>query len=335
MSRIVAYLPAWLDACALFRMFLPHLHTPRSKFLFNIQALPLEDFADASVVVVQRQCTESNVKALKRFRELGIKIVYDLDDNLWNLTASNPSKRVFDTMRQGFAECIALCDILTVSTEGLATGVRTHYPTLRQEIVVVPNAIDFALLHPSVLPKGEGTVVGYAGTNTHMGDVYAAWEAITELVLENDLSDTRFEFVGMPPPKKTVGHPLVKTRDFVPVSEFFARFSSWAWDVSLAPLEETRFNHSKSAIKIYEAAAVGIPILVSPVGPYAEFCALDSELSYLQCSSRTQWKTKIKELAAEPERRDYYAQRMKKVVEDHFDIRKVAHQWEAVFDRVS
>lgn len=335
MDFVVAYLPAWLDACALYRMFLPHCFTPKSKFLFNTEALPVNDFADAKVCVVQRQCTPENMAALKRMRSMGIRIVYDLDDNLWNLPAFNPGKRIFDTMRDGFTACIEQCDALTVSTEGLQSAIRSQFPRLKQPIFVVPNAVDLDLLHPPVLPKGEGTVVGYAGTNTHVGDVNEAWAAIVDLVRGNQLPDyARFEFVGMPAPREILAHPKVRERDFVPIAEFFARFSSWAWDLSLAPLVEARFNLSKSCIKILEASAVGIPILVSPVGPYFRFTDLDPELKYLRCLSKDQWRRKIVEMIKEPERRKYYAERALAVTKKYFDIRNVAHIWMSVFESV-
>ena len=39
-------------------------------------------------------------------------------------------------------------------------------------------------------------------------------------------------------------------------------------DISLAPLENNRFNQSKSNIKALEGTAIGVPMICSNVGPY-------------------------------------------------------------------
>src|SRR6202040_2211951 len=92
-----------------------------------------------------------------------------------------------------------------------------------------------------------------------------------------------FRMIGLPLPKSLVGHPKVKQLDYVPISEFTARFSSWAFDILLAPLEENPFNRCKSSIKMLEGAAIGAPVLVSPVKPYIDFIEHDKELEYLLC----------------------------------------------------
>lgn len=43
------------------------------------------------------------------------------------------------------------------------------------------------------------------------------------------------------------------------------------WDVGIAPLStNVAINHSRSNVKLKEYAAVGVPWLASPIGPYAE-----------------------------------------------------------------
>jgi hypothetical protein len=42
-----------------------------------------------------------------------------------------------------------------------------------------------------------------------------------------------------------------------------------AWDVGIAPLADIPFNRARSDVKLKEYAAVGVPWLASPIGPYA------------------------------------------------------------------
>ena len=59
--------------------------------------------------------------------------------------------------------------------------------------------------------------------------------------------------------------------DFFPgvdVVQFPSAVQQLRGDIALAPLVDNPFNRCKSAVKVYEAWASGIPIITSPVGPY-------------------------------------------------------------------
>lgn len=332
MSRlpIVAFLPAGLDACALYRMFQPHMHIEHSRFVFSYHKLPVEDFAEAGVAVVQRQCTQGNFMAFKAMKDMGMKIVYDLDDNLWAVPATNPAAATFKAVREGLNFMAAQCDLITVSTRALKAAVSTsmiHAGVRGLDIRVVPNMIDLHWFHQPLLPKDPARVtLGWAGSNTHAGDIGYAWDALPE-VLER-VPHLYMEFVGMGAPRAIAEHPRVRQRPWVPVAEFPGRFSSWGWDICIAPLEENRFNRSKSNIKMLEAGAIGAVCLVSPVGPYAEFCETDRRMHYLQCYGRGHWVAKIIELATDHAKRAYYAQVLRENVVSQYEVASHIHIWE-------
>ncbi|HMJ02338.1 MAG TPA: hypothetical protein VK506_05315, partial [Conexibacter sp.] len=43
-----------------------------------------------------------------------------------------------------------------------------------------------------------------------------------------------------------------------------------AFDVGIAPIADIPFNRAKSNVKVKEYAAMGVPWLASPIGPYAD-----------------------------------------------------------------
>ena len=354
----VTFMPAALDACALFRMYIPHLHIEGSRYVHRPGRMVEEDFAGSDVNIVQRLATAGNLQALKAMKECGCKIIYDLDDNVWSLPAYNPAKDLYDKMREGFGVCAAESHVVTVSTVGLKKAVHQALPHLKTEVIVIPNGIDFTLYQtPKTLVKDETVVVGWAGSNTHRGDVAEVWDLLGEVI--TSCPNSRFELVGSHNakfleqrkvggmmvnierraddpngvPKGLVGSPQFRLRDWVHVAEFANHFSSWGWDIALAPLEDNKFNRSKSCLKILEAAAVNAVCLCSPVQPYYEFCSLDDELKWLMCSFGFQWKEKLRTLINEPERRKYLAERMRKVAEEFFSAKTVAGIWQYAFER--
>ena len=321
----VAFLPANMDGCALYRQFIPHLNIPGSRFVFELGPVPFARFAEADVVIVQRQVTKQNLKAIQQMKSVGLKVIYDTDDNLWSLQASNPHKGIFEQHQSGFGECAMECHAITVSTKGLQSAVKGQLSRFKGNILICPNAMDFNLFQKiSVQTDPEKIVIGWAGSNTHSADVKDAWTILPDVMREHD--NVYMEFIGTAPPSSLLGHPRVRLRRFVPVGEFMSRLSTWAWDITLAPLEDNRFNRSKSNIKMLEAGALSIPILISDVQPYTEFCAL-GDLNWLKCSAPIQWKNKLTALINDAELRKTYGERIRRVSQQWFDIKKLKDNW--------
>jgi glycosyltransferase involved in cell wall biosynthesis len=66
------------------------------------------------------------------------------------------------------------------------------------------------------------------------------------------------------------------------------------FDIGIAPLKDTEFNESKSYIKALEYAAVGIPCVVSKVGPYRDF--VEHGVTGFHAEKPGDWKKYVGEL---------------------------------------
>ena len=338
----VAWLPAGMDACALYRMFLPHMSISPSMYYFPENGITdVNNFSYCRVAVVQRLCSKANFAALDLMRRGNIKIVYDLDDNVWSLPAYNPGVKLFKMMRAGFRHCAAMSDVITVSTEPLRVAVLEallgHKDTKCPPIEVIPNAMDFNLFRPvserCKRPKDGRIVMGYAGNNTHIGDVQNAFDALPELLAA--FPNLYLEFVGIPPPKEIASSERVRVLDYVPVSEYPARLASWQWDLSIAPLDRNRFNVSKSSIKMMEAGAMHIPCVASAVAPYQDFCRGNSLLTdTVLCKTRVDWVRKTSALIADEKLRQDVGEQMY-LAAKKYDINVVAKKWQSVFSSIT
>lgn len=419
----VVFSPAGEDACAFYRMLIPHLNLPLSDYYFTgwhpdgtPKRLDLQRVVDKKIVIVQRQASIFNLRAMESMRAVGLKIVYDLDDNLWNLPHGNPAKKVFETHQQGFTMCAAKADILTVSTMRLKTAASVSLPN--KEIVVVPNAIDFNLFKRKDIQRDDARVViGWGGSNTHSADTREVFDIIPKVL--DECPQAMMEIVGSASKKEVTQivrcleiryneeiekdkdgkpkvnakgkeikknvpyalyvedtktgvrieepvpegwknvenidqhflgkilnrqvlidndlavHPQYRYKMWTPIREYPNRLSSWAWDMAIAPLEDVRFNKSKSNIKMLEAASLQIPCLVSNVQPYFEFCSLGGEdLKWLLCHNMDEWKSKLICLINEPARREHLGKRMYETAKKYYDISVVRENWKYVFRKV-
>lgn len=339
MKPFVAFLPAGLDACAMYRMFIPHMNMSRSVFLFQAYGMVPDKFAHCNVAMMQRLATQENYEAMNVFKRMGIKIVYDLDDDMWSVPSYNPASKVMKSWLPGFRACALRADIITVSTEHLRVMVRQEMGRECPPIEVVENSMDFNFYSPlkpyqRKQPLPRCVTVGWAGTDTHSGDLLAMLEAIPELL---DLyPEMRFELAGVKVPESLkVFGDRVTNRDFVPVAEFGTHLASWQWDIALAPLEQNKFNLSKSNIKMIEASAMGIPCLASDFGEYRKFC-MDSRLlrDTVLVKKKTDWKIKIGTLIKDVHLREAVGLEMQRVGTERYNINTKVLEWENVFQRV-
>jgi glycosyltransferase involved in cell wall biosynthesis len=192
-----------------------------------------------------------------------VPIVYDIDDDYSLVPDDHPEIRAYmRAMRKhpfkGTLEMARAAAVMTVTTEPIAE----HYRAEGVERVhVVPNA-----LKPSAIgapAKHDGFVIGWIGGDEHTPDVEAVGLVpALERLLERH-RDVRVEAVGIDLglSQRYHHHGLVH---FDRLGRLIAK-----WDVGIAPLDDTAFNRARSAIKVQEYAARGVPWLASPVGPYA------------------------------------------------------------------
>lgn len=320
------------------RMFYPKLYIPGARFLFTEGPPPLDEIAEADVVVIQRMMFEQNMQWISIIRQLGIRIIYDLDDNLWQLSSYNPAKGVFkkEEHQRGLEACAEWADVFTVSTQSLAKVVKSRWGHLRNvatkkpiPIKVCENRTPLTLYcHQEGMDNDhEGVIIGWSGSNTHHGDLIDIWHILHKIL--EDMPEARLEIVGQPPPAFIAMHPRVKLRPWVHISEYPARQATWNWDIVLAPLEYHKFNKSKSSIRMQEAGALHRPCLATPTEPYEEFVAKgDVSLKYLLCTIDMHWDKKLRELVANASLRKELGEAMYANVKENFNITTSALEWQ-------
>src|SRR6266705_1524116 len=116
------FFPAQLDGCALWRFFLPHLKIPGSMFVYD-PYLFVPDGKDIKAAAIQRAVSVESIVAIRAMKAKGLKVVYDLDDNLWQLPPHNPARQQFSLVKNFLPMCIMECNAMVVSTEPLRAAV--------------------------------------------------------------------------------------------------------------------------------------------------------------------------------------------------------------------
>lgn len=286
--------------------------------------------AGCDVVVVQRCCSLPQFNFIKTCRALGAKIVYDLDDDVWDLPEYNPAHKPLKQMREGFISCIQLTDMVTCSTRTLAKRIRSNVKEMvnretRREIpiVVCENWIDERLY---ATPRSRDQfIVGWGGSSSHVGDLQIVRDALNLVKVERP--DAVIEFRGCEPTDELRKIPGFTHKPWCAVAEFSARMPLWGWSVALAPLADHPFNEAKSSIKMMEAAYCRIPCLASWLKPYDDFVSHDPELRWLLCAGPSAWAPKLRELLHDEARRIDLGERAYRVMHEHYSFHRPHRAW--------
>lgn len=229
---------------------------------------------EADVIVGQRICQEKpatlwqEMAHERRRTGQGPALVYEVDDDLFNIDPTNPLAQTYNDLRvrRIMTACIRAADAVTASTEPLAAVLRQYNPNVH----VIPNAIRAEVLDVPTPPRrgrADGiTRYGWQGSSTHVADWLEVRDSLAA-VMRSD-PNTRMRFLGTAHPD---GLPLDRGRvDFrdwtTDITEHYRRISRF--DVTLAPLKDTVFNASKSGLRVQESLALGVPVVASDVVAY-------------------------------------------------------------------
>jgi glycosyltransferase involved in cell wall biosynthesis len=230
------------------------------------------------VLVGQRVCKDAPTnlwQTLARFPTQRPKLVYELDDDLWNVDVSSAAAyewfingydrkaKTYHDVHGNIAMNLAVADRVTVTTEALAEMVRKY----NDNVVIVPNRIPEWVLDWE-RPQCDRLTIGWMGSHTHGMDWEQAAPQVARFLKRNP--EVGFHMMG-----GKYGDefklPKEQIRETGWVDGVENVWRSIDFDIALAPLRPHVFNQSKSNLKALEAAALGIPIVASDCGPYPGF----------------------------------------------------------------
>lgn len=221
-------------------------------------------------------------------------LVYEVDDDMFAVHQSHPRAYPIVSnpeLRRDMARCIAVSDLVTVSTEPLAETVGKWHPN----VVVLPNHIDAALLEQQ-RPRRERLTVGWSGGDSHLIDLQLVAPQLRRCLDRNPHID--MHFIGVDYSK------LVKrTCRFTPFQlGVWNYYPNIDFDIGLSPLAPVAFNRSKSHIRCLEYAALGIPVIASDEPAYRDF-VVDGVTGFLVRYDH-EWGQRLWELVNDEAMRD-------------------------------
>jgi len=211
---------------------------------------------DESVVLIHREATPvSRGGVERRIMSKAGRAVYDLDDALY--AKSGTMLRTLLRPESKYSSIATQADLVIAGNDYLADWAERHC----RSVVTIPTCVEPSdYVQKTDYRVGDPPVLGWVGSFSTLLYLEALAVPLRQLHRENG---TRLEVIGTGAPLPAALSPLGVSIRWSP-AEVMKRLATW--DVGLMPLPDTQFAQGKSAYKLLQYCAAGLPSVASPVG---------------------------------------------------------------------
>lgn len=287
------------------------------------------DLDACELLIGQRPLTARHVELLRAAHERGAAVVVDIDDLL---TQPAPHLELHATLlRQApwVERALDEADRVSVSTQRLGDalarpGRRFH---------VVPNhasprarRLGSAALVPAS-PEAPGCVLLAASDAVAAGP---AFEALRRLQSERG---PRLRIVAVGPVAASAAGLLVEAHPVMPREQFLAFAAALPRAVAVIPLDDSAFSASKSAVKWFDYAAVGLATLMSDHPPYSDVVE-HGRTGWLLPDDAEAWALALARALDDDTLRGRVATDAERVVHERHGLAQSTAAWQALVDEL-
>lgn len=295
-----------------------------------------DSLLEYDTIFVQRIHDWESFYMLERLKRVGKRIVYDIDDDLFNITPDNPAYNTITRDDQlAAAHAMRLADVVTTTTSELQrrlTGILDGVSP-----VVVPNAwdCDDGWSEEIGSPDGVKRII-WSGGASHGADWEECFDAVRQVMRSR--GDVRLMILGYLPScvERSVNEPEFKGRiefcGFRSPQTYYEMIHHVRADVGLAPLRETDFNAAKSPIKYLEYSLMGVPTVASDWLPYSPVIE-DKVNGRLVPNDRHEWMRAIEFLLDRPNKAKEMVKKARERCAHEFNLRRIVKMWEEILCR--
>lgn len=309
-----------------------------------------DEFMEYPSTVIFGRIYPENAKPLelmKAYKKQGTRVLYDLDDDIWAVDPSNPSRNVSNVFKDQYESMIREADAVITPSSVISKKIKKLVKD--KPVFICPNSIDFREYQERP-HEHDQILIGYMGAASHWRDLTLIVDVLEKLYEKYDFVFVLQGVTGGDFESEVISCQRILQQGIQPEqNDYFKDFLGFAdklkkikmyhlpfflpeinpmklsmadFDIGIAPLEDNEFNRGKSCLKFYEYAAVGTPCLASNVEPYKNEC------SYLANNTFKDWYNKLEKLIVDKEFRLKLAKDQQNWVKENRSMEKVAIDWE-------
>jgi len=242
------------DGCGFWRMRLPARFIERDGWYADITSAQVDfkSLLEYDTIFVQKFHEWDAYYILEKLKKAGKRIVYDIDDDIFNIPVDNPAAKIIKKDQQFAAlETMKLADVVTVSTDYLKDMIQAGLGP-KGKVEVIPNALDLVgmtSVKECGSPDGYKRIFWQGGTS-HAEDWHVCIQAIEGIMKEDER--VRLVLLGYLPPvvmemvNRNPGMNLrVEHMGFSEPETYYQMIKYVRAEVGICPLTNIQFNNGK------------------------------------------------------------------------------------------
>ena len=283
-----------------------------------------ESLREFELVHFMRFYHEPMQRLAKELKRTGVAIVWDNDDDLTSIPKGSPTYTSFSGLAgrrvlAGMTAMMRSADVVTTPSAALAERYRD---VSGADVRVLENYLPPTFTRPDRVMPHDGVIVGWLAALEHHvdADMLRLRDTLERLLARHQ--HVEVVTVGIDLGLKSRRYRQIPTTLYGDLPQRLVHF-----DVAIAPLADIPFNRSRSNVKLKEYAALGVPWLASPIGPYAEMG--EDQGGRLVPDDR--WYEELERLILEPEDRQRLGRRARQWARGE-TIERHAERWEQTFE---
>ncbi|MCX6270208.1 MAG: glycosyltransferase [Bacteroidetes bacterium] len=289
------------------------------------KVLKVKDHYDLIIIAREALMTRSTYfeRHLRRSRAA---FVFDFDDSIWlsNVSAAN---RYFHWLKNPgkTSSIISMSDLVIAGNQYL----EKYASEFNSKVVVIPTCVDTDEFRPTNHPSSENipVVIGWTGSITtipHLGYIESALLSVKEkygdrirylVVGDENYMNSRLDIKGLPWSLDTE-------------KQLLSRF-----DIGIMPLPDNKWTRGKCGFKGLLCMAMGIPVIMSPVGVNSEIIT-DGVNGFLAEDHR-QWVEKLSLLIESSSLRKQLGARGRETVVEHYSVNAWKNKYLELFSALT
>jgi glycosyltransferase involved in cell wall biosynthesis len=288
------------------------------------------------IVVLKLIMMEKFIDQVRQARELGQKIVVDIDDHMEGLEETNLAYKLThpdsnpNNNRDHYIAIIDQADALTTSTPFLYDYYKNKYP--EKPIFLVRNGIDVERWNFRKDYKRFLPTFGWVGaTPWRSGDLEILDPFFGEFLKQKHL---KFHHAGNIINAPQVSNQIKIDKDLCTLEPMQTMLNLQQLyrkiDVGIVPLRDVTFNHAKSYLKGLEYAASGIPFIATDLPEYKLLS--DAGVGRVAKNSE-EWLYHMDDLI-DPAVRLEERTRSYEIVSEKFSMKQRGIEWNEVFRKI-
>lgn len=298
--------------------------------LADLSRNPFEapEYDKYKIIVVQQAFGSDWQAQIYRWRDKGIKVLYEIDDFIHGVhkIPGHAGAKAFAKSRLPLYEaCMAACDGMLCSTEFLASTYRKY----NENTFICRNGVEGYRYRDLELPKREGIHVGWAGGEGHQGNVIPWIRQLELLMRENE--SLYFFCLGL----DFVKDMAKDTREraihipFVLIELFPGVLCNF--DIAMAPAGRSHFYRAKSDLRWLETGALGIPLVADSL----VYSGIQDGVTGMQVNDPLEARLAVKALADNEDYRLEIGANAREYVLNNRTIEHTCSDWEQAFIEIT